>query len=113
MEQHLREEVGDLLRNAIRTHHCILKAILFTGLEPSERNPKERAITLHLIVVREFPVGHIAYHVHVLGRLCFASCVGAKRYARRVGRVIVDTIVDTLRTRLFYCGLGLKPLPNA
>ena len=55
VEQHLREEVGDLLRNAIRTHHSILKAILFTRLEPSERNPKERAILRMTYILKQYP----------------------------------------------------------
>ena len=62
----LGEEVRDLFLHAVGTNHYILEAVLFAFLEAGEFNPEVVAIAFELIVVAEFPVGHITQEEDVL-----------------------------------------------
>ena len=75
-----------------------MEAVLFPGLEVLQSNPEIVAVALQLVVVRQFPVGHITDKEHIGNRLRLRPGIDAQRCLGLVG-VIGDTHVYTRRTR--------------
>ena len=71
MQHFLRIDVANLFLDSVCALYSILETVFFARSEARECNPEIVAIALELVVIAQFPIGHIAQQEHMLGRYQF------------------------------------------